>query len=110
MSAPAIRLQPSPDISDAARQLGKLGGRPRGSYSSPLARWLRAEVRQKQREGWGRREAFDILANTETPDSRDAFVVTDCTADDNDLDLGARVTWSYWKKLWLEGPNGKPFP
>lgn len=87
-------------VTDAARALGRLGGRPKGSFSSPLAIWLRSEVRQRQAEGYRCREAFDILRDTEEPDEADAFVVRDWTADVHDLDIGTRVTWSNYRKLW----------
>lgn len=75
MTVALLKPQPAADIAEAARELGRLGGRPKGSYSSPLAIWLRAEVKRRQREGWGRREAFDIVANTEHPSGRDAFTL-----------------------------------
>jgi hypothetical protein len=90
----------APDIADAARALGRLGGRPKGSYSSPLAIWLRAEVKQRRQEGYRCRESFDILRETEEPAGRDAFIVRDHTADTHDIDIGARVNWDYFKKLW----------
>ena len=87
-----------PDVSDAARALGRLGGRPRGSYSSPLAIWLRAEIKQRRREGYGCRESF--LRDTEEPDGCDAFTVRDYTADTHSLDIGARVSWANFRKIW----------
>jgi hypothetical protein len=89
----------APDIAEAARQLGKLGGRPRGSFS-PLGRWLRSEIKQRHREGYACREAFQILRDTEDPAGRDAFAVRDHTADDYGLDIGARVTWANFRKIW----------
>ena len=100
MNAPAFILPSPQDVSDAARQLGKQGGRPRGSYSSPLSIWLRQEVRQRQREGYRCREAFAILRDTERPDGDDAFFVTDWTADAHGLDLESRATWANYRKLW----------
>lgn len=102
MTAVAIKPQQQDDVSDTARMLGRLGGRPRGSYSSPLGAWLRSEIKQRKRENYGCREAFSILSATEEPDGRDAFTVRDHTADAHDLDIGARVTWDYWRKLWRE--------
>lgn len=101
----------SDPVAEAARALGKRGGRPKGSYSSPLAAWLRAEVRQKQREGWGRREAFNISADTEQKIDNDHFQLTEATADDAGIetvdetgnDQPALVSWSNWKKIWLKG-------
>jgi hypothetical protein len=105
------------DITDAARALGRRGGRPKGSYSSPLARWLRNEVKQKQREGWGRREGFNIVADTEQPINKDLFRLTEWTAEEAKIetvdksgnDIPATVSWAYWKKIWLEAQNGKRF-
>lgn len=99
----AVAIKPGADIAEAARQLGRRGGRPKGSYSSPLAIWLRSEIRNRQREGYGCREAFSILADTENPSGRNGFTVTDWTADAHGLDIGARVTWYYWRRLWRSG-------
>ena len=103
MTAVALKPPPLSAASEAARVLGKRGGRPRGSFSSPLAIWLRAEVSNRKREGYGCREAFSILADTEKPTGRHAFTVTDWTADAHDLDIGARVTLNYWRRLWQGG-------
>lgn len=113
----ALKPQPDP-IAEAARALGKRGGRPLGSCSSPLARWLRAEVKQKQREGWGRREGFDIAADTQERTGTDSFRLTEWAAEDAGIetvdqdgnDRPANVSWAYWKKIWLEVQNGKRFP
>ena len=105
--------QPAPadPVADAARTLGLKGGRPRGSFSSKLvAAWIRAEVKQKRREGWGRREAFNIAADTEHRIDRDHFRLSDWTADEAGIetvdedgnDQPAKVSWSHWKKIWLE--------
>lgn len=116
----AAMRQPAPvdPVADAARVLGRKGGRPKGSFSSPLAVWLRAEVKQKQREGWGRREGFNIAANTERPIDDDSFQLTERTAeeaeietvDEDGTDRPATVSWAYWKKIWLEVQNGNRFP
>lgn len=106
------------DIAEAARQLGKLGGRPKGRFSSPLAKWLRQEVSVKLREGWSQREAFDIAADTHHRDGRDAFTLDEQLADELGIDTvdatggerPARVTWAYWKKIWLETKNQNRFP
>ena len=103
MTVAVLKPQPEADIAEAARQIDRLGGRPRGSYSSPLAIWLRVEIRHRQREGYGCREAFNILTNTETPAGQDAFTVTDWTADAHGLDIGAQVNWDYWRRLWQSG-------
>jgi hypothetical protein len=113
MTAIAIRqppADPQSDITEAARQLGKRGGRPKGSFSSPLAAWLRREVATKQREGWGRREGFEIEAETHCRESREAFVLGDWVTDAWDSDYPARVTWANWKKIWREVANTKGFP
>ena len=93
-------LDPAVAVSDAARVIGKLGGRPKGSISSQLSFWLRSEIAQRQREGYRCRESFDILRDTENPDGEDAFTLTDYTSDQHAIDLDARVSWSYFKKLW----------
>lgn len=104
MAQSAVRYEVQCDpVADAARTLGRLGGRPKGSYSSPLAIWLRAEIKQRQAQGYRRREAFEILRDSEKPDGPDAFQVSDWTADDHTLDIGARVTWHYWRRLWRTG-------
>lgn len=96
-------LLPTPvDISEAARALGKRGGRPPGSYSSPLAIWLREEVKKKFRDGYDCREAFDIISASEEPDGNNAFELTDYTAEQNGIDLGpsVRVKMNYFRKIW----------
>lgn len=95
-------------LSDAAKSLGKRGGRPTGSFSSPTSIWLRGEALQRQREGYRCREAFIILRDSEDPDGINAFVVRDWTADAHDLDIGARVTWDYFKKIWRKAGGQKP--
>lgn len=119
MVATALRKStPAAGVSDAARELGRHGGRPKGSYSSPLAAWLRREIREKQGEGWGRREGFDIAADTHIREGRDAFVLGEWEADELGIETVdaegnerlATVTWAYWKKIWLEVQNGNRFP
>ena len=95
-----VMLDPEAVVSDAARMVGKLGGRPKGSLSSPLSIWLRSEIAQRQREGYRCRESFEILRDTEDPDGEDAFRLTDYTSDQYAVDPDARVSWSYFKKLW----------
>lgn len=111
MTAAALRQSEQADqVADAARVLGKRGGRPRGAFSSPKAAWIRAEVKQKQREGWGRREAFNIAADTEQRIDDDHFQLTESvaeeagieTVDEDGNDQAAVVSWSNWKKIWLE--------
>lgn len=96
----ALRQTAPVDLTEAARALGKLGGRPKGSYSSNLAKWLRAEVKQRQADGYRCREAFDILRDSEEPAGRDSFTVKDWTADEHDLDIGTSVTWDNYRKKW----------
>ena len=91
-----------PTLSDAARMVGQLGGRPKGSFSSPLAVWLRMEIRQRQREGYRCREAFCILRDTEDPDGNNALTLTDYTSDEHEIEPNARVTWGYFRKIWRE--------
>ncbi len=108
----SVLRQPAPadPVAEAARLLGSNGGRPKGSFSSPLAAWIRAEVRQKRREGWGRREAFNIAADTEQRIDKDHFQLTELAAEEAEIetvdedgnDRPAKVSWSNWKKLWLE--------
>ena len=90
----------SDQVSEAAHLIGKRGGRPKGSFSSPLAIWLRSEIAQRQLEGYRCREGFVILRDCENPDGDDALTVKDWTADDHDLEPDARVTWAYYKALW----------
>lgn len=115
----AMRQPASVDqVAEAARLLGRKGGRPLGSTSSPLAAWIRTEVKEKRREGWGRREAFNIAADTEQKIDRDHFLLSDWTADEAGIetvdeegnDQPAVVSWSNWKKIWLEGGHGNRFP
>lgn len=118
MTAAMLKPAPVDQVADAARVLGRRGGRPKGAFSSPLARWLRAEVEQKQREGWGRREGFDIAADTQERSGKDLFRLTEWAAeeagvetfDQDGNDRPATVSWAYWKKIWLEMPNGNRFP
>ncbi|MDY0012848.1 MAG: hypothetical protein RBS40_08160 [Rhodocyclaceae bacterium] len=72
---------------------------------------------EKQREGWTRREAFDIAAETHHRDGRDAFIIDEQLADELGIDTldaaggerPVRVTWGYWRKIWLETRNGNRF-
>ena len=99
--SPRIDCSTDPiDAHVAAKLLGKRGGRPKGSLSSRLSVWLRSEIAQRQREGYRCRESFDILRDTENPDGEDAFTLTDYTSDQHAVDPDARVSWSYYKKLW----------
>jgi hypothetical protein len=100
---PATPKKSDSDKCAAAVALGKLGGRPKGSRSAPLAIWLEREIRQLRRYGYRCREAFEILAATERQDSADAFVILDETADREDYRLiDSRVTLNYFRKVWRE--------
>ena len=118
MNAPFRPNEPADQVAEAARVLGKKGGRPKGSRSSLLAAWIRAEVQQKRREGWGRREAFNIAADTEQKIDKDHFQLKEWTAeeagvetvDEEGNERPAVVSWSNWKKIWLEAGHGKRFP
>lgn len=99
----------APDVSDAARQLGKLGGRPKGSCSSRLGAWLRAEVAQRKAEGYRCIEAFGIVREAEIPAGPKSLRLTEATMDgwaidakigDDGNDLPVTVSLSYWKKVW----------
>jgi hypothetical protein len=100
MTAIALNKQLATDVTEAAKLIGKRGGRPKGSCSSPLAAWLRNEVKQRQREGYRCREAFEILRESEEPASKNSFTVTDWTADSHLLDIAAEVTWANYRKVW----------
>lgn len=86
------------DVSDAARVVGRQGGRPKGSVA-PHAEWLRSEMAAAKGSGYSCRELFEILAESEIRDGMDAFFVSRDTADR----LGIpekRVAWDAFKKLW----------
>jgi hypothetical protein len=68
-----VELPDQSAATNAAHFLGKRGGRPKGSCSSPLAMWLRSEIAQRQNEGYRCREAFVILRDTEMPDGFDTL-------------------------------------
>ena len=102
------RESPLGSAAEAAKILGKLGGRPRGSLSSPLSVWLRREIAQRQREGYRCRESFEILLDTEKPDGEDAFTLTDYTSDQHDIEPDARVTFNYFRKIWRNIGVHKP--
>ena len=99
MTAALRQVAPADPVADAARMLGRRGGRPKGSFS-PVPSWLRSEARQRQREGYKAREAFEILRDTEHPAGPDDFVVTDHTADQYGLDLGEHISWERYRKIW----------
>lgn len=107
MTAVALKPRPSPDVTDAARALGRRGGRPLGATSSPLARWLRIEIRQAQRDNWTCRDAFQMLVENNRKAKGDAFVVGAETASEvinavhGDI-KGRRVGFEYFRKLWRE--------
>ncbi len=96
--------QPAPadQVADRARL-----GRPRGATSSPLARWLRAEIHQAKRDRWTCRDAFEMLVENNRRTTGDAFVVGAETASEfihavhGDI-KGKRVGFEYFRKLWRE--------
>jgi hypothetical protein len=99
----------APDVSEAARALGCLGGRPRGSCSSKLGAWLRAEVAQRRSEGYRCVEAFGIVRESEITAGPKSLRLTEATMDewaidpkigDDGNDLPVIVSLSYWKKMW----------
>lgn len=108
MTFATSQIAPADPIADAARLLGRRGGRPKGSYSSLLAIWLRAEIKQRKAHGYRCREAFCILRDSEEPDGLNAFLVKDWTADEHGLDIATRVTWDYFKKIWKKAGRQKP--
>lgn len=106
---PALKLAPAPaeiGVSDAARALGRCGGRPKGSTTA-AGDWLRFQIYQYQWAGYRCREAFELLQNAEKKDGRDALTVTDHTADCHDLPPEHRVTWDGFKKAWQRFNSGK---
>lgn len=101
----------APDVSEAARALGRLGGRPRGSCSSKLGAWLRAEVAQRKADGYRCVEAFSIVREAEIPAGTKSLRLTETTMDawaidpkigDDGNDLPVTVSLSYWKNMWGE--------
>ena len=99
----ALRQAPPDPIAEAARVLG----RPPGSLSSPLARWLRDEIKQAKRDRWTCRDAFEMLVENNRRTMGDAFVVGAETASEvinavhGDI-KGRRVGFEYFRKLWRE--------
>lgn len=83
------------------------GGRPPGSLSSPLARWLRDEIKQAKRDRWTCRDAFEMLVENNRRAIGDAFVVGAETASEvinvvrGDI-KGRRVGFEYFRKLWRD--------
>lgn len=107
MTAALRRPAPVDQVVDAAWALGKRGGRPLGATSSPLARWLRIEIRQARRDNWTCRDAFRMLVENNRKAKGDAFVVGAETASEvihavhGDI-KGRRVGFEYFRKLWRE--------
>lgn len=103
MTVAVLKPQPVAEIADAARQLG----RPLGSFSSPLARWLRIEAKQAKRDNWTCRDAFQMLVENNRKSKGDAFIVGAETASEvintvrGDI-KGKRVGFEYFRKLWRE--------
>ena len=105
----SVLRQPAPadQVAEAARMLGRRGGRPPGSLSSPLARWLRDEIKQAKRDRWTCRDAFEMLVENNLRTTGDAFVVGAETASEvinavrGDI-KGKRVGFEYFRKLWRD--------
>lgn len=106
VAAALIETSPDTAISDATCALGRRGGRPIGSFSSPLAAWLRLVIQQLKRENYSCRNVFyRISLAEEMVDGEDAFIVSAETADDVWLEClgdirGRKVSWEYFRKLW----------
>lgn len=102
----AFRQAAPPDpVADAARALGRRGGRPRGSFS-PLGAWLRGVIREMRRAGLGCADTFRRLRVVEDHGAEAlSFVVSAETADEIWQDVGADiagqiVTFAQFKKIW----------
>lgn len=107
MTLAAFKSQPASELAEAAPVPVRRPGRPKGSRSSPLARWLVAEIRQRKQERYTARDVFFILQTEEDADGPDGFVVTDETADAVWFEVcrdirGRRVTWEWFRKIWRE--------
>lgn len=91
-------------VTEAARMIGKLGGRPKGTYT-PLTRWLRPQMARFKKQGCSCRNVFYSLAVEEDDGCPDFFIVSDYTADAYYADVfgdirGKCVTWEAFRKLW----------
>ena len=92
-------------ITDAARALGRRGGRPKGSFS-PLGLWLRGVIREMRRGGHGCVDTFRRLCLVEDQGSKPkSFRVSAETADDVWQDVGAdiagqTITFDQFRKIW----------
>ena len=75
MSAALRQPAPADPVAEVVRLPRCGGGRPPGSLSSPLARWLRSEIRQAKRDTWTCRDAFEMLVENNRRTTGDAFVV-----------------------------------
>lgn len=105
MTAVALKPQPQGSVSEAARQLGRMGGRPKGSFS-PRGIWLRGVILEMRRSGHGCADTFRRLCLFEDagPKPR-SFRVSADTADDVWEEIGGdirgeSVTWCSFEKLW----------
>ena len=92
-------------ITDAARALGRRGGRPKGSFS-PLGLWLRGVIREMRRGGHGCADTWRRLCLAEDQGSKPkSFRVSAETADDVWQDVGAdiagqTITFEQFRKIW----------
>lgn len=107
MNAALRQSAPIDPVADVVRLPRRGGGRPPGSFSSPLARWLRDEIKSAKRDRWTCRDAFWMLVENNRKTKGDAFVVGAETASDvintvrGDI-KGKRVGFEYFRKLWRE--------
>lgn len=98
---------PAEQVAEVVRLPRRGGGRPPGSFSSPLARWLRDEIKQAKRDRWTCRDAFEMLVENNRRTRGDAFVVGAETASEaihtvhGDI-KGRRVGFEYFRKLWRD--------
>lgn len=99
----AVAVGPRPEPAPRPRV-----GRPPGCLTSPLSKWLRAEIRQAKHDLWTCRDAFSILTdqNRKTRDKH-VFIVGAETASEVWREVcgdikGERVTYEYFRKLWRE--------
>lgn len=105
MNTAQLKPAPPDPVADAARALGRRGGRPRGSFS-PLGAWLRGVIQEMRRAGHGCADTFRRLCLVEDPGPADAsFRVSAETADAVWLNIGAdiagqTVSWQAFRSTW----------
>ena len=114
MNATFRPTEPADQVAEAARLVGKMGGRPKGSFSSRLAAWLRCEIKEYRQCGYGCTEAFWIVREAQIPAGPKSLVVTartmdkweiEAKEDEHGNDKPVTVSLSYWKNLWGEFSN-----